>query len=365
MQEVEFSLFENLQLILINRKKIAFYIGGGLVIGLLFAFLFNPEEYKSRAVILPVSNSFEPGASGLLKQFGKLGGISLGGPSSNEGIPPGLYPNVVNSTPFLLYISSQSVAVEETDSNMQVFDYFNTYHRSGFGGFLRSWTIELPDKIMGLLREKKEADTSFTEVENMPIQLTKKQLTVINILNDRITVKLDEEIGIVELHVMMPEPKMAAQVATLTLNYLMEYSIAFKTDKERANQEFIQGRYEDAKERFYEAQEKLALFNDRNQNLTLARAQAEKERLEAEYNLTFNLYNGLSQQLEETRIKVQEKTPAFKVLEPVQIPLKKSSPRKLLIILLFGLGGLVVGITAALYGPYFRDFYDRLRKGGL
>jgi uncharacterized protein involved in exopolysaccharide biosynthesis len=359
--EVEFSLLEMLQTIYSKRKKVITFLIFGLVFGFFYAFLFNPNEYKARAVILPISNPIETGTSGLLKQFGKLGGISLDGGSSSEGIPPGLYPNVVNSTPFLLYISNQKVSISELDSSILVYDYFDKHHSNGFGGFLRSWTIELPDKIMGLFRGTKEWNISENKRDiDSPIRLSKKQQSVLNTLNDRISVELDEDVGTVDVHVKMPDPILTAEIAVLTLNYLTEYSIAFKTDKLLANQEFIQGRFEEAQKRFYKAQEKLATFNDRNQNLTLARAQAEKERLEADYNLTFDLYNGLSQQLEESRIKVQEKTPAFKILEPVQIPLNKSSPRKLVIIFICSFFGLIFGLFWVLYGKYIKDFISQI-----
>ena len=61
----------------------------------------------------------------------------------------------------------------------------------------------------------------------------------------------------------------------------------------------------------------------------------EQERLKNEMTLTFNVYNTLAQKLEQDKLRVQEETPVYTVIEPATVPLKASSPKKALILVGF------------------------------
>ena len=73
--------------------------------------------------------------------------------------------------------------------------------------------------------------------------------------------------------------------------------------------------------RFEEAQINLAKFRDSNQGILTASARTEEQRLDSEYSIAFNLYNTLTQQYEVAKLELQEETPLFKTLEPVQVPI--------------------------------------------
>ena len=60
--------------------------------------------------------------------------------------------------------------------------------------------------------------------------------------------------------------------------------------------------------------------------------------LENEMQLKYNIYSQLAQQLQLARAKVQERTPAFTIIQSAVVPLKKASPRR----------GLIVGIILLL-----------------
>jgi capsule polysaccharide export protein KpsE/RkpR len=95
-----------------------------------------------------------------------------------------------------------------------------------------------------------------------------------------------------------------------------------------------------AEARFEEAQLTLAEFRDSNQGMLSARAQTEEQRLNSEYQIAFNLYNGLTQQYEEAKLKVQEETPVFKTLEAVQVPLQDETSGAMILIVFIMLSGI-------------------------
>ncbi|MFW5793534.1 MAG: GNVR domain-containing protein, partial [Bacteroidota bacterium] len=152
----------------------------------------------------------------------------------------------------------------------------------------------------------------------------------------------DEETGILNLNTELPDPNAAAEVTRLALEDLRKYIIDYQTEKAQKDLDFIENQFIDSKQRFQSAQKKLASFRDENMNVVTAKAQTEEQRLEAEYDLTFNVYNGLAQQYEQAKIKVQEKTPVFKVVNEAKVPLERSKPRKsLIMIVMVFLGGFI------------------------
>ena len=61
--------------------------------------------------------------------------------------------------------------------------------------------------------------------------------------------------------------------------------------------------------------------------------------------LQYRTYSQISAQLQLAEAKVQEETPAFTILQPASVPLKKSGPRRKMIVLAFLFLGFV-GTTA-------------------
>ncbi|MFW5803809.1 MAG: GNVR domain-containing protein, partial [bacterium] len=292
----------------------------------------------SEVTMIAEDNTGGSRASGLLAQFGGLAGINLGGAQPGEIISPQLYPNIVHSTPFMLNILEHTVYFSNDDKEYKIYDYFSGIYKSSLMGNIKEYTIGLPGKILGLFRIKEQAaDSLNVRTKEGPIKLSKKQHDIINGLKDRLNISLDEETGIIKVSTVMPDPYAAAELADLIVKDMTSYIIDYKISKAQVDLAFVQVQYEDAKNRFEKAQEKLAGFRDKNFNVVSARARTEEERLQAEYDLAFNVYNGLAQQLEQSKIEVQEKTPVFKVVDEAKVPVEKSKPRilRILIICIF------------------------------
>jgi uncharacterized protein involved in exopolysaccharide biosynthesis len=93
-----------------------------------------------------------------------------------------------------------------------------------------------------------------------------------------------------------------------------------------------------------------------NRNLFLNIAKDQGKKLQHEVELAYNLYTQLATELEETKIRIHRETPVFKVLEPAQVPVKKSSPSRGIIIVAITLLGLVFSIAIIIirYTKFFK-----------
>ena len=341
--EDEIDLLELAKTIWNKRMFILKIVGIGAFLGVIVA-LLSPKEYKSTSTLMPEYSTESQGeASSLLRQYGGLLGLSGGSYSSNSNaIRVDLYPNIVQSTNFQMQLMQQPFYFSDLDTTATLFEYYTELNSAGVLGFVAEYTIGLPGKILGAILPKKELMTSVpgaTE-ESLVLNLSKEEFEVVETLRGKISASLDEESGIVSVTVTLPDNVAAAAVTEYTIRELTEYLTEYRTEKVLRDLTFVEEQLATAEVRFEAAQLALAEFRDSNQGNLSARAQTDEQRLNSEYQIAFNLYNSLTQQYEEAKLKVQETTPVFKTLEPVQVPINDETSGAMILIVFIMLSGI-------------------------
>ncbi len=96
----------------------------------------------------------------------------------------------------------------------------------------------------------------------------------------------------------------------------------------------IEKLYLEIKGDYEKAQRKVSDFIDKNRHIVVETKSFEKAKLENEANHLSILYNQMAQQLQLSRVKVQNETPVFTIIQPAVEPLRPSKPMKKVI--LFG-----------------------------
>jgi uncharacterized protein involved in exopolysaccharide biosynthesis len=339
----EIDLIDLIRHIWNGRWMIAKITLAFIVVGIVIAFT-STEQFKAEARLLPEIRDTRGGASALLRQIGGLGGLgnlSLGAEGA-DAIRPDLYPDVLKSTPFFVGLMEHPIKVktEGKTEAITVFTYVDQHMSSTFRDTMMKYTFKLPWTIMDRIRGKKE-ENILSDVALIP-QMTRAQFEAIKTLKDLIRAGIDPKTGIITISAEFPDRLVAAQIAQYAVYYLTEYITDYRIQKAQKDLLFVQTRHEEKKQEFHNAQLSLARFRDTNRNIISAAAQTEEQRLQDQYNLTFNVYNGLAQQLEQARIKVQEETPVIKVLEPVNVPVERSKPRRILIFVVFTFLGFLM-----------------------
>ncbi len=324
-----------------KRNRRAMFVGGfvGLILGALFAFS-KSNEYNSQVTVMPEIQG-KAGSLGGLGSLAGLAGINLDNLSTgSDAIRPDLYPNVIQTVPFALDLLEQPVFSKEFKKT-QTLDAYLTQHNIG------DWT----NWLMSLISSGKTEKQDVFDAKNTggALQVTKHQDERIKEVQGRVTAQYDKKSGIITLSSTMPDPVVAASVAKRTLDYLTNYAIAYRTEKARQQVEFLNRQVAASKRRYQDAEVTLSSYRDRNRSLFLNTAKIEEQRIQAEFMLAQDLYNNLSKQLEMAKIKVQEETPIFKILEPAKVPLKKSGPKRTMIMAGFAVIGVVLSLLRALY----------------
>jgi uncharacterized protein involved in exopolysaccharide biosynthesis len=336
-----------------------------VLIGLIYAF-GSTKEYKSEVRLLPEVNNREGMASSLLRQFGGLGGLGgldiMGvGTSSVDAISPRLYPEVIQSSRFLYNILYTEVEIPTMDTIISIYDYFNEFEKKSVLYYIQRYTIGLPGAIIELIRNKE--DSAIIENQHGIFQITYDEYKAIKSLSTRIESSIDQKTSIITISSEFPDPLMSAQVAEIALRNLTDYIVDYRIGKVKRDLSFIQEAHEQAEKEFLLAQNALATFRDKNKNVILASFKSEEERLESTYNLKFALFNSLSQRLEQAKISLQEETPVIQVLEPVQVPVKKSKPKRLVVLFAMVILSLLVSTGIIIMKDFsFKRFFSDEKK---
>lgn len=348
---------------IIIKSMIVFFVLG------IFIVIFSPKEYKSEITLVVETSSSGSGMSGLLQQFGGLAGISMN-KTDKEALVPDLYPEVIKSTPFLLEIMKQKVIDSKYDSTLTVEQYLERHTRPSLAGSIAKYTIGLPGKIMEWIRGTQKvkinkilptvsADSALN-LSIEPLSITKKQSDFIETLSECISTEEDfKKSNKFIISVEMQDPLVVAQVTSYVVKDLTKYIIEYRTKKAKTDLNFVSARTAEAESKYLEAQQALAIYKDRNKNVILSSVQTEEDQLQSEYDLAFSVYSALAKQLEQAKIKVQEETPVFNVMNPAQIPLKKDKPRTSLIMVLMLLIGGFVGVGILLGKIYLKNVMNK------
>lgn len=352
------ELFDTLkqnQRTLFKSALIAFLVG-------VFFVVFTPRLYKTQVSLLAESSSNSP-ASGLLGQLGGLSGLDMGSligldmGGGSVALTPDLYPEVVKSTTFLVEILQQEVYLPKKDINITVSEYLKDYTKpsiSGWGG-----------SVINLFKSKSEDLPIQDKVEGEPFNLSQNHIDLIKSLSSIIEISIIKSGGgltggeskIIKVSVELQDPYVSALLAEKVIASLKQYIIDYHTNKAKKDLVFIEARYLEAQVKYYDAQKALADYDDSNINVILASVNTYRNRLATENTLASNLYKGLAQKLEQSRILVQDKTPVFTVIEPAKIPLRKSKPKTIFTIISLSLIGLFIGTCIILGKEFILPFF--------
>lgn len=354
--EDEINLIELFKVVWSGKLLIAKVSGLFMIFGLVIAFT-TPKEYSTSCTLIPEAINSKDRLGGSLGGLASLAGVDLGGMSAGSNtINPGLYQSVAESTPFLLNLLKQRYYFADEKLELTLSDYYNEHYKTS----LLSKILGVPGMILGLLRnsetevEIRDVETQGDSEKSNIVTLTLREQGILNDLKNRILVELDRELSLVMISVEMQDRLVAAQVAEFTQKYITEYVTTYSISKSKEQLKYIEKEYLERKKEFEDAQLNLALFRDRNRNMSTAQARSEEERLQSIYSLAFSVFNQLAQQRETIKLQVNKNTPVFSILEPVIVPLVKSQPKRMLIVLTFIVFGILTSIVILTFKAVYR-----------
>ena len=178
-------------------------------------------------------------------------------------------------------------------------------------------------------------------LNNTLFEVTKEDKYLFEFLAQVLTIDVDDQEGLVSISVELADRMVAAQLAQAATDLLQSNIIAFKSQSARNNLDFIRGQYESKRQEFEEIQDSIAIFKDKNLNITSSLYQNQLSRLESQFTVISSVFQELAGQVEQAKIQVNKDTPIFTIIEPVSVPLERSKPRRIMIIIIWMLLGCI------------------------
>lgn len=337
-----------------NWKKLLAWVGIAAVFGLIVGYSI-PKTYSAQAKLAP---EIVQKSSSSMNSLAALAGVNLNNMAVTDAMYPDLYPEIVNSVPFVVELFNMPVTlVEKKDTvNTDMYDYLLNYNKSPWW----SCVIGFPFKVLGWVKnigkEKEDEVTGHAEVD--PYHLTLEQGRIVKALAESISIAVDKKTFLISLSTSAQNPKVAADLCQLVASNLQKYVVNYRTEKSRHDLAYYQQLNEQAQKEYFDAQQRYARYVDANQGVVFQRVLIERERLQNEANLKYQVYNTTSQQVNNAKAKVQMETPVCAVIQPPTIPLKRSKPSKAKILVAFMFLGFCFGSVWYLWG---KDLIARLR----
>jgi len=297
-EELEIDLMEYVRKLWAARKVLLKAAGIGAIVGVIIA-LSIPKQYTVEVTLSPES--------------GKSGG---GG--------------IVASTPFILELFNAHVTTLDGEVDTTFVAYLDEQKAPWWGA-----VMGLPGAAIGgvksLFSDKEEEEGNKLD----PFHLTEDQAKKVEAMRKAITADVDKKTGITTVTVTLQDPMVTAAITDTVVVKLQEYITAYRVSKAQQDCAYLEQLYKERQQEYYVAQQNYANYMDANKGVVLQSALTERERLQNDMNLAYQVYSQVATQLQVARAKVQEAKPVFAVVEPASVPLLPSGTSKKVILVGF------------------------------
>lgn len=337
------------------RKKLYKAAAVGLIVGIIIA-LSIPKQYTVSVTLSPEMGG-EKSGSGLASMAASFLGGSIGS-DSPDALNASLAPDIVASTPFLLELLDARVITQDKSIDTTFTVYLDN-QKGPWWGYITGAPGMTINYIKSLFT--KEIPSIDDMNQSGTIELSEKEAQKLESLRERISAEIEKKTAITTLTVTLQDPKVAATIADSVVYKLQQYITAYRTQKAKEDCQYLEALYKERQKEYYNAQQRYANYVDANNNMVFQSTLAERERLQNEMNLAYQVYSQVTQQLQVARAKVQEVKPIFAVVEPAVVPLLPSgTSRKVMVLGWILLSVLGVAAWELLGKNYWHKFKKAL-----
>ena len=352
-EDSEIDIMELVSKLWKRRSMIIKWCIAGAVIGLIAGFSI-PKTYTAGVTLAP---EMQQKTSSGVSSIASMMGVNLN--NSVDAISVEMFPDVVHSTPFIVELFDLPVTFERRDSVMTLplVEYMKGYQKAPWW----SSVIKFPFKVLGWCLDLVKPDDEKVEGSTTlnPNNLPRKERGVVKFFKDNLMINVDKKSFKTQMSLEMQDPLVVADVMNAVVENLKSYMSEYRTSKSRQDAENLEVICRQRKEDYYKAQQAYAIYLDANKNVIRQSANAERERLQQEMNLAYQVYSQVATQLEASRIQAEQAKPVFAVINPVVVPINKTAPSKAKFLLVFT---FLAGCAAAAWILFGEDYWKKLKE---
>ena len=329
---IDINLAKVLRLLIKDRWKLsitAFVFG---VIGVALAF-GTPKTYKSTVVLAPEESG--GGFSGSISSLASMVGMNMKIGQTGDALYPEIYPDLMSSTDFIVGLFPITVTQNKTGEKYTYQDYLQYHQKMAVSAYPIAYIREL-------IKEKEPEPGPNHKVN--PFRLTKQEYDIAQAISHNITCSVDKKTNVITIVVEDQDPLIAATVADSVQIHLQRAITEYRTKKARVDLVYMDTLFMEARKQYDNASKKYAEYVDANQDVILQTYQQKQDELENDMQLKYNIYTQVVEQRQLAQAKLQERTPAFTIVQRPSVPVKHSSRPKVVTLAIWMFLGFMVRI---------------------
>ena len=294
--------------------------------------LLQPKFYTSTVILAPELSSKNDLPSSLTS-LSSVMGLDFGslGRKNPDAIYPEIYPEVLRSPDFLIELFD--VPVTLTDGTQMTYSHhLGENYKEGVLSELTASAIDLQ-------------------------HLTNAQERMCNTMSRKILSSLQRDNSLITIAVTDDDPQVACAIADTVQRKLQNYICEYRTKKARNDYDYTKVLVDKARQEYLDAQRAAATYADANISVFKQKVIIQSEILQNEFQIKYQQYNALAQQLQAAEAQIQENTPVYTIIRSATTPNRPASTPRSIIVILWVLVGMAAYVIWVSFG---RDFWHHI-----
>lgn len=327
-----------------NWKLLLILVAIGGVIGFIYDMAHKTKITYTGTIMFNLGGGSSGGGfGGELGQLAGAFGLSSGAPDAN----------IFVGDNFLIYAKSRPV-VEKTLMQSDTINGKDTllvnYYIRHSGIRDKEW--EDNDSLRAFYFTRPKVPSEYTKLEQIAMS------DIYTRIGTEMAVKQPErKSSFMELSCFMENEQLAATFLTNHLKTIEADYQRKQTKKTREMYDLLNSRSDSLARRISGSESKLAQYMDQNQQVVVAQARIQENKLTRNSSFLTTLYYQALSQADNMRLSLIRETPLFTIIKPVYFPLYRE------IIKTAGMQiGIVLGLVLSIIVIFFRETYRSIMK---
>ena len=306
-----------------SRRKL-FYKVLPITFVLSCAYILCIPRYYTSSLSLAPEIAGSSGLGGTLGSLASSFGLDLGSMETTDAINPLLYPDLMEDNGFVVGLFNIRVKSQDGEIDCTYYDYLKSHQKQAFWMYGIGWV-----KKLFMTEEANGGKGGKLD----PYVLTKKQDDICGAIRKNISISIDKKTAVISISVQAQDALICKTMADSVKERLQSFITNYRTNKSRIDEQYYKKLVDEAKAEYEKARRLYAGYADANMDVMLESYKAKQNDLENDMQLKYNTYTTLMAQYQAAKAKVQERTPAFTLVQGAAVPVKPAGPKRMIFVI--------------------------------
>lgn len=286
-----------------------------------------PRTYTANTSLAPELGNSMSGSS-TLGSIASAFGFDLNNIQTNDAITPLLYPDLMKDNGFVTSLFDVRVTTLDGELQTTYYDYLRTHQKISIWSLPMVWLKNLLKRI----GSSQDGGPASEGGPQEPYHLSRIDNDVAEAVRANISFSIDKKTGVITISTMAQDPLVCKTMADSVKERLQRFITDYRTSKARIDYDYYKQLTDEALKDYQKVRQTYGRMSDANTNLVLRSRGLELEDLENDMQQKYTAYTTFNTQLQAAKARIQERTPAFTVLQGASVPLKAAKPKRMIFV---------------------------------